>query len=66
MEFVTILDVINCCVSKVLQKILDALTEDAVKLLVTILDMNILSEGTNCPLVDVTNTKLLDTGRSSS
>jgi hypothetical protein len=66
MTLVTILDVISSCVSSVLQKIVDAFTEDVVILLVTTLDMKILSEGTNCPLVDVTNTKLLDTGRSSS
>jgi hypothetical protein len=42
-----ILEVISSCVSIVLQTIVDAFTDDVVTLLVTILDMKILSEGTN-------------------
>jgi hypothetical protein len=45
---------------------LEVITVPVLMLLAFILDIVTLSEGTNCPFVDVTNIKLLETGISLS
>ncbi len=60
------LDVSTSCDWIVLDVILEVITVPVLILLAFMLDMLTLSEGTNCPFVDVTNIKLLETGISLS
>ena len=64
--FAVILDVVSCKDDIVFAKIVDAFTVEQLILLAVILDTEILLDGTNWPFVEVTNTKLVLTGISSS